>query len=61
MNCACAIHIHLNLDLMFVAQNVVVLELHRTTYNYPNHHSCQFANGLKGATATKVMWMSFCA
>jgi len=31
VNCACAIGTYLNLNLLCVAQNGVVLELHRTT------------------------------
>jgi len=48
VNCACAIGTHLNLNLLFVAQNGIMLEFCRTAASQ-NHHSCQFAdNGLKG-------------
>ena len=44
---ACELHMqnstHLNLDLLFIAQNVVMLE-HRKTAVSQNHHSCQFAD-----------------
>ena len=43
VNYACAIGTRLNLDLLCVAQNGVVLELHRITAS-ENCHSCQFAN-----------------
>jgi len=43
MNCACAIGTRLNLDLLFVAQNGVVLQL-RGTAASQNRHSCQFAD-----------------
>jgi len=56
VNCACTIGTRLNLDLLFVAQNGVVLELHlaKTTALA----SLQ-PNGLKWATTMKAM--SFCA
>jgi len=46
-----------NLDIL-LPQNGIVLELHRIAASQ-NQLSCQFANGLKGATTMKVM--SFCA
>jgi len=43
VNCACVIGTRLNLDLLFVAQNGIVIELHRTTASQ-NCHSCQLAD-----------------
>ena len=43
VNCTCTISTCLNLDLWFVVQNGVVLELRRTTVSQ-NHHSHQFAD-----------------
>jgi len=59
VNYACTIGTRLNLDLLFVAQNGVVLELRRIAAS----QNCQVAslqtNGLKGAATTKAI--SFCA
>jgi len=43
VNCACAIGTSLNLDLLYVAENGVMLELRRTAASQ-NCHSCQFAD-----------------
>jgi len=43
VNCPCAIGTRLNLNLLFVAQNGVVLQL-RGTAASQNRHSCQFAD-----------------
>jgi len=43
VNCACATGTGLKLDLLCIAQNGVVLELHKTTASQ-NCYSCQFAD-----------------
>jgi len=43
VNCTCPIGTSLNLDLLCVAQNGVMLELHITA-DSQNCHSCQFAD-----------------
>jgi len=43
VNCECAIGTRLNLDLLFVAQNGIVLELRRATASQ-NRRSCQFSD-----------------